>query len=74
MHCEVYCTGGMLRRVSNGKPVEMQFTDDEQIYSVSTDTSVKLITRLETTISELQAVLKTMTDFTKEKGYGDAQM
>ena len=35
-HCEVYCAGGMLRRVSDGKPVEMQFTDDEQIYSVST--------------------------------------
>lgn len=30
-HCEVYCAGGMLRRVSDGKPVEMQFTDDEQI-------------------------------------------
>lgn len=50
----------------------MQFTDDEQIYSVSTDTNLKLITQLETTISELQAALKTMTDFIKEKGYGDA--
>lgn len=71
-HCEVYCAGGMLRRVSDGKPVEMQFTDDEQIYSVSTDTNLKLITRLETTISELQAALKTMTDFIKETGYEDA--
>ncbi len=26
----------MLRRVSDGKPVEMQFIDDERIYSVST--------------------------------------
>ena len=71
-HCEVYCAGGMLRRVSDGKPVEMQFTDDEQIYSVSTDTNLKLITQLETTISELQAALKTMTDFIKEKGDEDA--
>ena len=71
-HCEVYCAGGMLRRVSDGKPVEMQFTDDEQIYSVSTDTNLKLITRLETTISELRVALKTMIDFIKEKGYGDA--
>jgi len=71
-HCEVYSAGGMLRRVSDGKPVEMQFTDDEQIYTVSTDTNLKLITRLETTTSQLQAALKTMTDFIKEKGYGDA--
>jgi hypothetical protein len=35
-HCEVYCAGGMLRQVSRRKPVEMQFTDDEQIYPVST--------------------------------------
>ena len=33
-HCEVYCAGGMLRRVSDGKPVAMQFTDDEQVYFV----------------------------------------
>jgi hypothetical protein len=50
----------------------MQFTDDEQIYSVSTDTNRKLITRLETTISELQSALKATTDFIKEKGFGDA--
>ena len=35
-HCEVYSAGGMLRRVSDGKPVAMQFTDDEQVYSVPT--------------------------------------
>jgi len=70
-HCEVYSAGGMLRRVSDGKPVEMQFTDDEQIYTVSTDTNLKLITRLEATISELQAALKTTIECIKEKGYGD---
>jgi hypothetical protein len=39
----VYFAGGMLRWVSHGKPVEMQFTDDEEVYSVSTDTNLKAI-------------------------------
>ena len=61
-HCEVYCAGGML----------MQFSDDEQILTVSTDTNRDLILKLEAAIVELQSTLKTTTDFIKEKGYGDA--
>ncbi len=62
----------MLRRVSDGKPVEIQFSNDEQIFTVSTDTNRDLILKLEATIVELQSALKTTTDFIKEKGYGDA--
>jgi len=53
----------MLRRVSDGKPVEIQFSDDEQIFTVSTDTNRDLILKLEATIVELQSALKTTTDF-----------
>jgi hypothetical protein len=45
----------MLRRVSDGKLVEMQFTDIEQVYSVFASTNLKFITRPETMIFELQA-------------------
>lgn len=71
-HYEVYSAGGMLRRVSDGKPVEMQFTDDEQIYAVSTDTNRDLIVKLETTIVELQSALKTTTTFIDSKGLGNS--
>ena len=32
---EVDFAGGVLRRVSDGKPAAMQFTDDEEVDSVS---------------------------------------
>ena len=39
-HCEVYCAGGMFRRISDGKPVEMQYCDEDgEVFSVSTDTN-----------------------------------
>ncbi len=36
---EVYFAGGVLQRVPDGKPVAMQFTDDEEVDSVSADTN-----------------------------------
>jgi hypothetical protein len=37
---EVYFAGGVLRRVSHREPVAMQFTDDKEVDSVSTDTNM----------------------------------
>ncbi len=35
-HCEVYCAGGMFRHVSDEKPVEMQYSDEDgEVFSVS---------------------------------------
>lgn len=53
-HCEVYSAGGMFRRVSDGKPVEMQYCDEDgEVFSVSTDTKWDLILKLEATIEML---------------------
>jgi len=50
-HCEVYCAGGMFRHVSDEKPVEMQYSDEDgEVLSVSTDTNRDLILKLEATI------------------------